>query len=46
MDILFLIMFYINVLPHDEETLDSFIPPSYLRYKNGPDFNLLPVHSL
>ena len=27
---------------HDEETLDSFILPSYLRNKKGPDLNLLP----
>ena len=26
---------------HDEETLDSFIPPSYLRNKKGSDLNLL-----
>ena len=31
-----------SILLNDEKTLDSFILPSYLRYKKGLDLNLQP----
>ena len=33
-----------SILLNDEKTLDSFILPSYLRYKKGLDLNLQPPH--
>ena len=37
--------YYVLYYSHDEETLHSFIPRLYLRYKKGPDLNLLaPPH--
>ena len=39
--------YYVLYYSHDEETLHSFIPRLYLRYKKGPDLNLVPlVHYL
>ena len=34
--------YYVLYYSHDEETLHSFIPRLYLRYKKGPDLNLGP----
>ena len=36
----YFVLNYILHYQHDEETLDSFIAPSYLRYKKGSDLNL------
>ena len=33
-------LYYVLYYSHDEETLNSFMPRSYLRYKKGPDLNL------
>ena len=36
------VLSYVLYYYHDEETLNSFISPSYLRYKKGPDLNQPP----
>ena len=38
----YFVLNYVLYYQHDEETLDSFISPWYLRYKKGPDLNLPP----
>ena len=41
----YFVLYYVLYYQDDEETLDSFILRSYLRYKKGPDLNLPPPAS-
>ena len=38
----YFVLNYVLYYQHDEETFDSFVSPSYLRYKKGSDLNPLP----
>ena len=38
----YFVLYYVLYYQHGKETLDSFMPHSYLRYKKGPDLNLPP----
>ena len=41
----YFVLHYVLYYQPDEETIDCYIPRSYLLYKTGPDLQLpLPVH--